>query len=129
MGIGGEIEPGRPSFDPGQCDLLDGIEADCAEPDRLGHGTGHDVLRDRLHQPQHLDELALAALAHARFHQVTQMLERFGQVPILQGRCLIECIRLGLEQRQVMQRIEFEGAGTVTALMASDLLAATQDAT
>lgn len=79
MRIGGEIKPRRPSLDPGQCDLLDRIEADRAQTDRLNDGISPDILRNCLHQPQNLNELALAALAQARLHQMTQMLEGLGQ--------------------------------------------------
>jgi AcrR family transcriptional regulator len=39
---------------------------------RLGH---------RLHQPQHLDELALAAVPHARLEKMAQVLEQPNQWP------------------------------------------------
>ena len=41
-------------------------------------------------QPQDLDELALAPVAHPRFEQMAQMLEDFRQIPVLQCRGLIE---------------------------------------
>ena len=110
MRIGRQIEPGGPSLDPRQRDQLDRIEADGAEPDRLGHGEGHDLPRHRLQQPQHLDELALAAVAHAGLQQMAQVLERLRQIPALQRRRLIERVRLGLDQRQIVQRIEHERA-------------------
>jgi hypothetical protein len=47
--------------------LLDGVEADGAEPDRIERRRGDDRLGKDLHQPQRLDELALAAIAHAGF--------------------------------------------------------------
>jgi hypothetical protein len=47
MRISAEVKPGQPSLDPGQSDLLDRIEADRAEPDRLGDGVGHDLFRHR----------------------------------------------------------------------------------
>jgi hypothetical protein len=36
MGIGGKIELRRATLNAGQCDLLDRIEADRAEPDCFG---------------------------------------------------------------------------------------------
>ena len=58
-----------------------------------------------LQQPQDLDELALAAVAHARLQQMAQVLERLGQLPALQRRRLVERIGLGLDQGEIMQRI------------------------
>jgi hypothetical protein len=42
------------------------------------------------HQPQRLDELAFAAIAHAGFQEPPQMLERLRKRPVLQGSRLIE---------------------------------------
>lgn len=127
MGIGAEIESRRTALNAGQSDLLDRIESDRADPDRFGDGADHDILRDCLHQPQHLDELAFAAIAHPCLHQMTQVLERLGQAPVLQRCGLIERVRLHLDQRQIVQRVEDEDARTITALMPRDLLAAAQD--
>ena len=127
MGIGRQVEPGRPSLDPRQRDQLDRIEADSAEPDRLGHGEGHDLKRYRLQQPQHLDELALAAVAHAGFQQMAQVLEGLGQIPALQRRRLIERVGLGLDQREIMQRVGHEHAFAVAARVPGDLASAAQD--
>ena len=52
--------------------------------------------------PAVMSAFALAAIAHARLHEVTQMLEGFGKTPILQRRRLVERVRLRLDQRQVM---------------------------
>ena len=123
MRIGRQVEPGRPPLDPRQRDLLDRVEADGAEPDRLGDRGGHDLHRDRLQQPQDLDELALAAVAHARLQQMAQVLERLRQIPALQRRGLIEGVRLRLDQRQVMQRVEDEDARAIAARVPGDLLA------
>ena len=75
-------------------ELLDRIEADGAEPDRVERGRGDERLGKDLYQPQRLDELAFAAIAHAGFQEPPQMLERFRKCPVLQGSRLIE--RAGL---------------------------------
>ena len=54
-------------FDLGDDELLDRIEADRAEPDRVERGRGDERLGKDLYQPQRLDELAFAAIAHAGF--------------------------------------------------------------
>lgn len=58
--------------------------------DRLGKG---------FHQPQHLDELAFTAIAHAGFQEPPQILKRLRQYPALQGRRLVEHAGLFLEER------------------------------
>jgi hypothetical protein len=68
-----------------------------------------------LHQPQRLDELAFAAIAHPPFKEPPQMLERFRQCPILQGSRLIERAGLLLEERQIVLRVEDELATTIDA--------------
>jgi hypothetical protein len=45
--------------------MLDCIEADGTARDRIAHRGRHVLDPERLHQPQHLHELALALLAHA----------------------------------------------------------------
>ena len=55
------------------------------------------------------------------------MLERLGQIPALKRRRLVEGVRFGLDQREVMQRLGHEHAGAVAALMPGDLDARTQD--
>src|SRR5680860_1078758 len=74
----GEVEPERTPLGTGQRDLLDGVESYCAEADRLGYGLSDDRHRTSLHQPQDLDELPLAAMAHAGLEEMTQMLEGLG---------------------------------------------------
>jgi hypothetical protein len=63
--------------------VLDGVEADGAEPDRVERSRRDDHFGKDLHQPQHLDELALATVAHAGFQQPAQMLKRLRQYPVL----------------------------------------------
>ena len=63
MRIGIEIETWRATLDAGNGNLLDGIEADRAEPDRLSDGARNEILFEHLHQAQDLDELPLALVA------------------------------------------------------------------
>ena len=51
------------------CDdkLLDRVEADRAEADGVRRRGNDNRLGKDLHQPQHLDELAFATIAHADF--------------------------------------------------------------
>ena len=79
-----------------------------AEPDRLGDRGRHDRHRDGFQQPQDLDELAPAAVAHARLQEMAQVLERLRQIPALQRCSLIKGIRLRLDQREVVPRLEHE---------------------
>jgi hypothetical protein len=51
------------------------------------------------YQSEHLDELALAAVAHAGFEKTPQMGKLFGQGPALQGHGLIERTWLLLVER------------------------------
>jgi hypothetical protein len=62
--------------------------ADGAELDRIERRIGDKRFGKDLHQPQDLDELAFAAIAHAGFQQPPQMMERLWQYPTLQGRRL-----------------------------------------
>ena len=107
--------------------MLDRVEADRAEPDRVERRRGDDRLGKDLHQPQDLDELALAAIAHAGFQEPPQMLERFRQCPALQGSRLIKRAGLLLEQRQIVLRVEDELAAAIDARMAGDLVRAADD--
>ncbi len=117
MRIGRQIEPHRSPLDARQRDQLNRVKADGAQMDGLGHGTADNIFGHCLEQPQHLDELALALVAHPRLKQIAQMLEHLRQVPVLQGRRLVERVRLHLDQRQVMQRIGDKGAFGIGARM------------
>jgi hypothetical protein len=66
-GIVAKIELCGSSLHFGDDESLDGVEADGAEPDHIERRRGDDRLGKDLHQPQRLDELALAAIAHAGF--------------------------------------------------------------
>ena len=90
------------------------------QPERLAHGRVHVLEPERLQQAQHLDELALAGLAHAGLEQAAQRRERLGQVPALQRCGLVERAGLLLEQRQVVQRVEDEVLTRVGARVPGD---------
>jgi hypothetical protein len=81
--------------------MFDGVEADGPEMQGLLHRRMQIANVKAFQQPQHLHILAPAALCHARFHQATQCGELSGQVPALQGCCLIQRVDLLLDQRQV----------------------------
>jgi hypothetical protein len=114
-------------FDLGDDELLDRIEADRAEPDRVERGRGDERLGKDLDQPQRLDELAFAAIAHAGFQEPPQMLERFRKCPTLQGSRLVQGAGLLLEERQIVLRVEDELATTIDARMPGDLARAADD--
>ena len=88
--------------------MLDGIEADGPAIDAIAHGGGDIADAERLHQPQHLHELALTLAAHPRFEQAAQGRELFRQLPAGERRGLVQRVDLLLDQREVMQRIEDE---------------------
>ena len=85
IGIVAEIELCGSVFDLGDDELLDRVEADGAEPDRVERRRGDERLGKDLHQPQRLDELAFAAIAHPPFKEPPQMLERLWQCPFCKG--------------------------------------------
>ena len=101
--------------------------AGAAKPDRLGHGDRDDVLGHGLHQPQHLDEVTLAAVSHAPLERMAQRLKHLRQVPALQGCGLVERVRLGLYQCQVMQRIGDKLPFAIGARVPGDDSTAAQD--
>ena len=104
-------------FNLGDDELLDGVEADGAEPDRVERRRGDERLGKDLHQPQRLDELAFAAIAHAGFQEPPQMLERLRKCPTLQGSRLVQGDGLLLEGRQIVLRVEDELATTIDVRM------------
>jgi hypothetical protein len=121
IGISGKIETSGPVLNPCDDQLLDGVKADCVEPDRLERRADDNSLGKHLRQPQGLYELAFATLAHAPFHKPAQMRQRLWQCPALEGRGLIEGARLLLEQRQIVTRFENEIVAGIAAGMTSDL--------
>ena len=58
---------------------------------------GDQVLIERLHKPQDLDELALAADAHPGFEETPQLQELLRQRPVLQRPRLVERSGLPLD--------------------------------
>jgi hypothetical protein len=56
-------------LDPAQHQMLDRIKADCAADNGLSDTGQHVLGAEHLQKPQHLDELAFAALAHAGLDQ------------------------------------------------------------
>lgn len=67
----------------------------------MAHRKGDGLHRHCFEQPQDLDELAFAPVAHPRLEQVAQMLEDWRKIPALQCGGLIERARLGLDQREI----------------------------
>ena len=127
VGIDRQVEPRWPTLDPAQHQMLDRVKADRAAGDGLFDG-GQNVLGPKyLEQPQDLDELAFAALGHARLDQAPQRGEFLGQVPADQRRRLVESADLLFEQGQVMQRVEDEVLALVGARMTRDHLGPAAD--
>src|ERR1700730_9842496 len=79
------------------------------------------------HQPQRLDGLAFAAIAHAGFQEPPQMLERFRKCPTLQGSRLVQGAGLLLEERQIVLRVKDELTTAIDARMPGDLARAADD--
>ena len=107
--------------------MLDGIEADGATCDRISHGSRHVLDPQRLHQTQHLHELALALLAHACLEQPAQGGELVWQLPVGERGSLVERIDLLLDQRQVVQRVVHKVFPLIGARMPRDDLRAAGD--
>src|SRR6516162_7329036 len=82
---------------------------------------------ERLHKPQDLDELALAAVAHPGFEETPQLQKLLRQRPILQGPRLVERSGLLLDQRQIMQGIADKVAALIGSLVTGDLLTGADD--
>jgi hypothetical protein len=125
--IGREVEPCRTPLDTAKDQLLNGVKASSTEPDGIRDGNRDQRLIEHLHQPKHLDELALTAIAHSGFEKAAEMLELLGQSPALQRPCLIEGAGLLLDQRQVMEGITYEGAARMGPLVPGDFLSITDD--
>jgi hypothetical protein len=82
--IGAEIELCGSVFGLGDDESLDGAEANGAERDRVERRRGDVRLRKDHYQPQRLDKLAFAAIAHAGFQQ-SQAVWRILPTSILGG--------------------------------------------
>jgi hypothetical protein len=59
-------------------------------------------LREHFHQPQHLNELPLAAPAHARLEQPAQMPQALRQGPALQRCSLVDRAGFLFQKRQIV---------------------------
>ena len=101
-----DIKIGRAALDAAQHQVLDGIVADCAEPQGVLHRAVKRFEIEGLQKPQDLDVFPLAGLAHARLQQTAQGRERAGQFPAGQRRGLIQGGDLLFQQRQIVDRIE-----------------------
>ena len=71
--IGGNVKPGWTPLDAAKDQLLDRVKTRDTEPDGVLDGICDKPLIEHLHQSEHLDELALAAIAHASFEKTAQM--------------------------------------------------------
>ena len=89
MRIARQIQMRRPLLDAGQQQVLDGVEADHAPLHRVTHRFRHLAFRKVLQQAQHLDVLALAARAEARFEETAQRIEGRIELPTAQRRRLV----------------------------------------
>src|ERR1035437_3161529 len=86
--------------------MFDRIEGDRPQAQCILYCLGDLRHRKGLQQPQHLHVLPLAAFRQSRFQQPAQLGELLRQLPAHQWRGLIQRIRLLLQQRQVVQRVE-----------------------
>jgi hypothetical protein len=127
IGIGGEIKPGRPLLDAAEDQLLDGVEAWRAEFKGVLDRIGDQVLIERLHKPQDLDELALAAGALLTSRRRRNLRNCSGDAQCCKGRAWSSAPGFCSSQRQIMQGIADEAAALVRSLVAGDLLAGAND--
>jgi len=110
------VEARRSPLDAAKHQVLYGIEADCSARDGVAY-RGCDLIgAEYLHQPQNLHELAFALLTHSGFQKTPQRGELFRQPPAGQRRSLVERVDLLLDQRQIVQRLEYEVLALVGAL-------------
>ena len=116
-----------PPLDAGQQQVLDGVEADQAALHRVAHRGRHLRFREVFVQAQHLDVLALAARAEARFEETAQRVEGRIELPSAQRRRLVQGARLLLQQRKIVQWVVDDVAADIAAPMASDDLGAERD--
>ena len=78
VGVDRQIQAWRPTLDPAQHQMLHGIEADRPALDGAADAGQHVLEAEHLQQPQDLDILALAGLAHAGLQEAAQGGELFG---------------------------------------------------
>ena len=102
------VEARRSPLDAAEHQVLHGIEADGSARDGVAHRGSDLIGAEYLHQPQNLDEFALALLAHPGFQKPPQRGELLRQPPAGQRCGLVERANLLLDQRQVVQRLEYE---------------------
>ncbi len=107
--------------------MLDRIEADRTKSQGLADSALDVIELEGLEKAQHLDVLALARLAHARFQQTPQGGEALGQVPAGKRRGLVERADLVFDQRQIVQRVEDQIFTLVRPSMPRDHLGAAAD--
>ena len=108
MGVQIKIEPWRPSLDPAQQQMLDGVVAGRSSAYGILHGGMHLVSGEGLKQPEHPHELSLALPAHPRLLKTPQLPVLLGQIPSGEWCRLIQSAGLLLQQRQVVQWVEYE---------------------
>src|ERR1017187_4534009 len=101
-----QIQARRSPLDAAQQQMLDGVETDRTQPQRIKDGPFDLLERERLQQTQYLHVLSLAALAQSRFQQPSQAGEALRQLPAHQRRGLIQCPCLLFQQSQKVQRVE-----------------------
>src|SRR5271168_961680 len=123
------VEAWRSPFDAAQHQMLHCIEADCSARNGVAHRGRDFIGAEYLHQPQNLYELALALLTHPGFQKAPQRGELLRQPPASQRRSLVQRIDLLLDQRQVVQRLEYEVLALVGAWMTCDHLRAPHEIT
>ena len=100
--------------------MFDRVEAQRSQPDRVPHRLVDLLDTERLHEPEHLNELPLASSAHPRLQQPAQGTELLGEVPSGKWRRLVQRTGLVLQQRQVVDGIEHEVVSVVGATVTGD---------
>ena len=103
-----KIESWRPSLDPAQQQVLDGVVAGRSPAYGILHGGMHLVSGEGLKQPEHPHELPLALPAHPRLLKTPQPAVLLGKIPSGKWCRLVQSAGLLLQQRQVVQRVEYE---------------------
>lgn len=107
--------------------MLDRVEADRAESQRVFDGVRQFLHREGLQQTQYLHILAPAVFLQPRIEQPSQGGEALGQQPAGKRCSLVERSGLVFKQRQIVQRIEDDGFSLIAARVAGDDLARARD--